>query len=229
MWNKCFLLHWFYIINAFGGERLCNGTVCIRLSVPAAAATCSWFAAARARAANIDRQLQARRTGYRYVAGLSSRVVSASDCGVREPRFESRRWQLCLSRQLLRYAVLSTGTFTAVLRSTQPSSLRGTVKWVSAYGLSKKIRLSRLILSLTEQAAQLSPSDHAMRLVSSNLANYHATVQKLLIRQVLTKPMVWSWRFCWRQRVINKPTTAQLCISPVYRRLAVAKFSKSTM
>ena len=43
---------------------------------------------------------------------------------------------------------------------------------------------------LQEQEAQLSPSDRAMRLVSSNLANYHATVQKLLIRQVLTKPMV---------------------------------------
>jgi len=42
----------------------------------------------------------------------------------------------------------------------------------------------------TVQEAPLSPSDHAMRLVSSNLANYHATVQKLLIRQVLTKPMV---------------------------------------
>ena len=41
-----------------------------------------------------------------------------------------------------------------------------------------------------QQEAQLSPSDRAMRLVSSNLANYHATVQKLLIRQVLTKPMV---------------------------------------
>jgi len=40
------------------------------------------------------------------------------------------------------------------------------------------------------QEAQLSPSDRAMRLVSSNLANYHATLQKLLIRQVLTKPMV---------------------------------------
>jgi len=40
------------------------------------------------------------------------------------------------------------------------------------------------------QEAQLSPSDRAVRLVSSNLANYHATVQKLLIRQVLTKPMV---------------------------------------
>ena len=53
--------------------------------------------------------------------------------------------------------------------------------------------------------APLSPTDRAMCLVSSNLANYHATVQKLLIRQVLTK---------------------QLCISPVYRRLAVAKFSE---
>ena len=29
--------------------------------------------------------------------------------------------------------------------------------------------------------------------------------------------------------VINKPTTVELCISPVYRQLAVAKFSKSTM
>jgi len=43
-----------------------------------------------------------------------------------------------------------------------------------------------------EQEAQLSPSDHAMRLVSSNLASCHATVQKLLtgIRQILTKLMV---------------------------------------
>jgi len=99
------------------------------------------------------------------------------------------------------------------------------------------------------QKAQLSPSDRAMRLVSSNLASCHATVQKLLIRQVLTKLMVWSWRFSRRQcvmnnvhstmtwpsrltivsGVINKPTTVELCISPVYRRLAVAKFSKSTM
>ena len=39
--------------------------------------------------------------------GLSGRVVSASDCGVRGSRFESRRWQLCLSRQLLWYTVLS--------------------------------------------------------------------------------------------------------------------------
>jgi len=72
------------------------------------------------------------------LAGLSSRVVSASACGVRGPRFESLLWQLCLSRQLLWYMQSWTRlcTFTAVLRSTQPSTLHGTVKWVSAYRLS---------------------------------------------------------------------------------------------
>ena len=40
------------------------------------------------------------------------------------------------------------------------------------------------------QEAQLSPKDRAMRRVIGNIANCHATVQKLLIRQVLTKSMV---------------------------------------
>ena len=34
---------------------------------------------------------------------------------------------------------------------------------------------------------------------------------------------------CLTVGVINKPTTVEMCISSVYRRLAVAKFSKSTM
>ena len=54
-----------------------------------------------------------------------------------------------------------------------------------------------------EQEAQLSPRDCAMRRVNWNLANCHATVQRLLIRQVLTKSMVWSWRFSRRQCVID--------------------------
>jgi len=37
------------------------------------------------------------------------------------------------------YLAVSACTFTAVLRSTQPSTLRGTVKWVSAYGLSNNV------------------------------------------------------------------------------------------
>ena len=55
----------------------------------------------------------------------------------------------------------------------------------------------------SEQKAQLSPRDRAMRRVNWNLANCHATVQNLLIRQVLTKSMVWSWRFSRRQCVID--------------------------
>ena len=54
-----------------------------------------------------------------------------------------------------------------------------------------------------KQEDQLSPRDRAMRRVNWNLANWHATVQKLLMRQVLTKSMVWSWRFSRRQCLID--------------------------
>ena len=87
------------------------------------------------------------------------------------------------------------------------------------------------------------PRDASCQLKSCQLPRNSA---KILIRQVLTKSMVWSWRFSridnrlctqpWRDRVgchclkCHKQTDdVELCISPVYRRLAVAKFSKSTM
>ena len=41
--------------------------------------------------------------------GRSGLVVSASDCGVRGPRFESYRGRLWLSRKPLRYTTLGTG------------------------------------------------------------------------------------------------------------------------
>ena len=41
------------------------------------------------------------------------------------------------------------------------------------------------------QEAQHSPSNRATRRVSWNLANYHAKVQKLLVRQVLNKSKLW--------------------------------------
>ena len=49
------------------------------------------------------------RFGLPVITPQSIIVVSASDCGVRGPRFESHRGRLCLSRQLLRYTVLGTG------------------------------------------------------------------------------------------------------------------------
>jgi len=74
-----------------------------------------------------------------------------------------------------------------MLTITCPGGLSGACS-LQVYGRYR--RCIELNCTLNRQEAQLSPSDRAMRLVSSNLADYHATVQKLLIRQVLTKPMV---------------------------------------
>jgi len=56
------------------------------------------------------------------------------------------------------------------------------------------------------QEAQLSPRDRTMRRVSWNLANCHATLQKLLVRQVLNKSKLWSWRVKVGRCVINMCT-----------------------
>ena len=65
------------------------------------------------------------------------------------------------------------------------------------------------------QEAQLSPRDRAMRRVNWNRANCHATVQKLLIRQVLTESMVRSWRFSRRQCVIDNVHSTMTRGSPL--------------
>ena len=57
-------------------------------------------------------------------------------CGARGPRFALRCGQkFVFSRKSLRYAAFGTGcTLTAVPRSTQPSTLRGTVNEYQPYG-----------------------------------------------------------------------------------------------
>jgi len=97
-----------------------------------------------------------------------------------------------------------------------------------------------LITSVFRQEAQLSQRDRAMRRVSWNLANYHA--KKVLVWQILNifevmKLEVYSGAMCNKHvrstmtrssrfhcpiGVINKPTTDDLWISPVYRRLVVS-------
>jgi len=84
-----------------------------------------------------------------------------------------------------------------------------TSRTISSLFLCRKLHL------FLGQEPQLSPRDRAMLRVSWNLANCHATVQKLIIRQVLTKSMVSSWRFSWRQCVIN------VCTQPRRDRVAL--------
>ena len=71
-----------------------------------------------------------------HIRWLSGRAASA--CSVRGPGFESHRGQSVLFTTAIAIYSLRHGlcTFTAVSRSTQPSTLRRTVKWVSAYELS---------------------------------------------------------------------------------------------
>ena len=66
--------------------------------------------------------------------------------------------------------------------------------------------LSRICYILKLQEARLSPRDSATRSVSWNLANCHATVQKLLVRKVLNKSKLWSYRVTVEQCVINMCT-----------------------
>jgi len=67
----------------------------------------------------------------------SGRVGSALACRTRGPGFEPALWtSVCVfHRNSLQYAALGTGcTLTAVPRSTQPSTLRGTVNLYQPHG-----------------------------------------------------------------------------------------------
>ena len=52
---------------------------------------------------------------------------------------------------------------------------------------------------------------------------------KAMCNKHVHSTMTWSSRFRCPVGVLNKPTTVEFWISPVYRRLAVAKFSKFAM
>ena len=67
----------------------------------------------------------------------SGLVVSTPDCGARGSKIEPalRTVSVFFHEKLLRYAALGTGcTLTTVSRSTQPSTLRGTVNEYQPYG-----------------------------------------------------------------------------------------------
>ena len=77
------------------------------------------------------------------------------------------------------------------------------------------ICISRVILELrrkneiaqnNKKLSYRRGTGRAMRSVSWNLANCHATVQKLFVRQDLNKSMLWSWRVTVGQCVINMCT-----------------------
>jgi len=81
--------------------------------------------------------------------------------------------------------------------------------------------MSSPAISVNPQEAQLYPRDRAMRRVSWNLANCHATVQKLLVQQLLNKSKLWSWRVKVGRCVIN------MCTQPWRVRVALGPENQS--
>jgi len=80
-------------------------------------------------------------------------------------------------------------TSARLYRATKSQTLRLSSCTLRLWRINKNTASAPLFrfTILLQQEAQLSPSDRVMRLVSSNLANYHATVQKLL-RPYTTSP-----------------------------------------
>jgi len=86
---------------------------------------------------------------------------------------------------------------------------------------SCQLRSCQLPRNSAETTCTTSPE----QIDAMKLEGYRGTMCNKHVHSTMTR----SSRFHCPIGVINKPTTVQLCISPVYRRLAVAKFSKSTM
>jgi len=80
--------------------------------------------------------------------------------------------------------------------------------WLLVSGAEPNLHLQ------SKQEAHLSPRDRAMRRVSWNLANCHATVRKLLVWQVLNKSKLWSRRVKVGRCVIK------MCTQPWRLRVA---------
>jgi len=165
-------------------------------------------------------------------------------------------WSKCFIRFR---ATTFTGRCTRVHFRTRPEERRNTAPlWlllllfvVNRVGLRNKqhpYKVNNFLLwrctriSNDEREAQLSPcqlkscklprnSAETTRTTSREeidgmkLEGYSGTMCNKHVHSTVTR----SSRFHCLIGVINKPTTVELWISPVYRRLAVAKFSKSTM
>ena len=138
--------------------------------------------------------------GFRAHVKIASRIVSYRIDGPRiQPHRQNparlkshwlgtlRTFRMWSNLHVTRVIYFCSQTFDHYWRRPTHADNKKIIKAKSVVVISSKPMGSR---ASRKQEAQLSPSDRAMRLVSSNLANCHATVQKLLIRQVLTKLMV---------------------------------------
>ena len=81
------------------------------------------------------------------------------------------------------------------------------------------------IFPITTHSAETTCTTSREQIEIMKLKRYSKAMCNKHVHSTTTR----SSRFRGPVGVINKPTTVELWISPVYRRIAVAKFSKSTV
>jgi len=109
------------------------------------------------------------------------------------------------------------------LRTVNKKTIR--YKKLSYHRGTARCIVSVEILPITHASAQTTSTTSPEQIEVMKLEVYSWPVCNKHVHSTMTRPS----RFHCPIGVINKPTTDELWISPVYRRLAVAKFSKSTM
>ena len=124
------------------------------------------------------------------------------------PHFESRHWPSII---IIIYQIIQQYPPNPWKKIEQCTSTSIQFRRAGQQGPTRT--LTAALKSLIQEA-QLSPKDRAMRRVSWNLANCHATAEKLLVRQVLNKSKLWSWRVKVGRCVIN------MCTQPWRIRVA---------
>ena len=101
----------------------------------------------------------------------------------------------------------------------------GTTCYTRSSDIAKGPRDASCQLKSCRNLAETTCTTSPERIEVMKLEGYSTTMCNKHVYSTMTR----SSRFHCPIGVISKLTTGELCISPVYRRLAVAKFSKSTM
>ena len=143
----------------------------------------------------------------------------------------TRRW---LNHYAAPLYILCLILFPPRLQHSKPSSRRPSdVPCIEIPRVCRTLKVNAKWSNVDTQQAQLSPTDRAMRRVCWNLANCHATVQKLLVRQVLNQVSAvanWparqnravdsTWRSV-RWTIVVERRTSLTDDGPVYHALSV--------
>jgi len=181
-------------------------------------------------------------------------VLNVTLCAIWYFLFQSCIFRLCIFRQrrlILLFPVLYFPALTFCPCSSRPQITLGPPFSEPAYKLHFQTPHHGALCSVVTEIIRSSaitegPRDASRQLKSCQLSRNSAEttcttspeqieVMKLegysgpMCTKHVHSTMTWSSRFHCPIGVINKPTTDVLWISPVYRPLAVAEFSKSTM